>query len=594
MAKKKKRIKKVMVVEAVADYSFDQMREFLQDELNEQGIAIVDPDGDQVNYPGMMPWVVDVYSDRLIYRAGSDLYSIPYTASDGADGPEAEFGDPVEVFVTYTPTGETSESLREAGRMFSAANTAKLQSSLDQIKNAHDQVMKAHGTMSKMLDQVDASESLREASKPLTASVGGEEHPAKDFAYTPNIHRPSTWKFPIHDKAHVNAASARMNQTDIPEKDLPGVKAKVRAAWKKVYPDKKPEEMPDAIKEAEGDESDGLLLMEAGLLQDKVAPLLEAAVRRDGTMPIKIISPGWGSSGYYSREMLEHAADQFPAGMQMFLNHATRAERAARPEGDVNKLAATLTENARFLEHAPAGYKAKDDGPGLYAEARIVDSKRKLVEDLAQHVGLSINGEATKIRYGEAEGRRGPIIEGIKKVDSVDIVTRAGRGGEVMQIMESYNGTEYPKIKREVENMNEEAQEELRKAQAENARLKEALILREAKDILTETLAGQEYTAVSELTKQRISESLASNPPMKGGDLDKDVLTGKIKEAVKAEVDYLAKLTGAGQVRGFGGSGMPMQESSKESQEAEEARSAELFRQMGLKESTAKLAAAGR
>jgi hypothetical protein len=50
---------------------------------------------------------------------------------------------------------------------------------------------------------------------------------------------------------------------------------------------------------------------------------------------------------------------------------------------------------------------------------------------------VSILGDATDIYEGEAEGRRGRIIEGLAKVHSVDFVTRAGRGGQVLQVLES-------------------------------------------------------------------------------------------------------------------------------------------------------------
>ncbi len=571
----------VTVSESVADYSFDQMREFLQDELNEEmGTESSSP------FDVSRPYVVDVYPDRVIFRKEGDLYQVDYTVSDTAGGPEATFGSPVEVFVTYKPTGEsgTEESLREAGAVLSKANLAKVKAAVDALMA----VMKAAGMMQESLSEADT----------LTASVGGAEHPASDFAYVPHSKRPSSWKFPIFDKAHVDNASARINQTDIPAKDLPAVKAKIRAAWKKYYPDKKPADMPDAIKEGEGDESDGLLLIESGLAEDMVTPLLEAAIREDGTMPIKIISPGWGSTGYYSREVLEQAASKFPAGTQMFLNHATRAERAARPEGDITKLAATLTEDAHFLDHAPAGYKAKDDGAGLYAEARVVETHRQLLEDLAPHIGLSINGSATNIKYGEAEGRRGPIIEGIAKADSVDFVTRPGRGGEVLQIMESYRETEFPTIETEVKDMNEDEARKLKESneelESENKRLTEALILREAGDVISEVLAAKEYDQVSDLTKKRISEALSKNPPVKDEKLDRDTFENQIKETVKAEIDYLAQITGAGKVTGSGGSSSQGSHEVQESADVLHKRRVERFKRQGLSEAAAEAAAKGR
>ena len=63
----------------------------------------------------------------------------------------------------------------------------------------------------------------------------------------------------------------------------------------------------------------------------------EAAVRSDGTAAIKLITPGWGSSGYYSPAVLEAAGTDrvFPRGTQMFLDHPGSTERPDRPERSV-------------------------------------------------------------------------------------------------------------------------------------------------------------------------------------------------------------------------------------------------------------------
>jgi hypothetical protein len=66
-----------------------------------------------------------------------------------------------------------------------------------------------------------------------TASVGGVEHPMEDFAYHPDPDKPSTWKFPIFDAAHVRNALARWTQADIPEADKAAVLARIHAAAEK-------------------------------------------------------------------------------------------------------------------------------------------------------------------------------------------------------------------------------------------------------------------------------------------------------------------------------------------------------------------------
>jgi hypothetical protein len=140
---------------------------------------------------------------------------------------------------------------------------------------------------------------------------------------------------------------------------------------------------------------------------------------------VQIITPGWGSSGYYSPEVLEQAATDkvIPAGTHMYLNHATESERHDRPERDVEKIAAVLVEDATW------------DGKSLSSAADLMGPHAELIESLAPYIGVSISGSATDIVVGEAEGRTGPIIEGLAHVSSVDFVTHAGRGG--MLLLES-------------------------------------------------------------------------------------------------------------------------------------------------------------
>ena len=55
-------------------------------------------------------------------------------------------------------------------------------------------------------------------------------------------------------------------------------------------------------------------------------------VDSNGVMPIKIISPGWGSSGYYTKEALTNGASAYKEGLKMYIDHPTETEEAERPE----------------------------------------------------------------------------------------------------------------------------------------------------------------------------------------------------------------------------------------------------------------------
>lgn len=78
--------------------------------------------------------------------------------------------------------------------------------------------------------------------------------PASGWAYTPDKTETSTWKLNISDATHVSGAVSalgkgfRGNKVQIPEEDLPAVKRKVRAAYKKFHPDL---DMPEILKASE-------------------------------------------------------------------------------------------------------------------------------------------------------------------------------------------------------------------------------------------------------------------------------------------------------------------------------------------------------
>lgn len=162
----------------------------------------------------------------------------------------------------------------------------------------------------------------------------------------------------------------------------------------------------------------------------------EAALRKDGTVGVRIITPGWGASGYYSADVLEAAAGAqvFPAGTQMYWDHPTATERADRPERSLRDLAAVTETAARWDANHP-------QGAGLYAQVKVFEAFRPLLAEMAPHIGVSIRA-AAEVVAGEAEGRRGRIVERIVEGKSVDFVTQPGRGGKVLAILEAAGRTD--------------------------------------------------------------------------------------------------------------------------------------------------------
>lgn len=140
---------------------------------------------------------------------------------------------------------------------------------------------------------------------------------------------------------------------------------------------------------------------------------------------ITIIREGWGSSGYYSRKVIERDGPRiFPPGTQMFVDHPTEAEEQARPERSVKDLAAVIVESPRMA------------GDALVAVAEIKQHWEPVIDALAEDIGLSIRA-AGMLEDGEAEGRTGPIVTALTEGYSVDFVTRAGAGGKIGKLIES-------------------------------------------------------------------------------------------------------------------------------------------------------------
>lgn len=162
----------------------------------------------------------------------------------------------------------------------------------------------------------------------------------------------------------------------------------------------------------------------------ETTPLSEAGtIAPTGRMRVHAITAGMGSSGYYSPDVLREAAAQnlIPAGTPMYLDHASQSERQDRPERSVRDIAAVFTESVTFDEQSQA----------LAGEIRVFAPYQELLTEMAPYIGLSISGSATDITEGTVDGRRVPVVEGLASIDSVDWVTRAGRGGRVVALLES-------------------------------------------------------------------------------------------------------------------------------------------------------------
>jgi len=151
--------------------------------------------------------------------------------------------------------------------------------------------------------------------------------------------------------------------------------------------------------------------------------LIEAEGEPTGSLvAVTIITPGKGSSGEYPPETIKKLAESpiWDTPVHMYMNHATGAERNSRPEGDIRELAGVID-----------GRPVIDDSGALVGRAKIFPEYRDFIRERAPYIGVSINAS------GIMAPGKDRVIKEITQVDSVDFVTKPGRGGKITAVLES-------------------------------------------------------------------------------------------------------------------------------------------------------------
>lgn len=313
---------------------------------------------------------------------------------------------------------------------------------------------------------------------------------------------------------------------------------------------------------------------------------------------IKLIAPGWGSNGYYSKETLKLAAKErvFHAGLQMLWNHPTDQEEMDRPEGDLRDLAAVLTEDAKWMDNGPTG-------PGLYAMANVFDKFRETLSNIWEHIGVSIRYFGSHAS-GAAEGRAGELVTQIRRALSVDFVTLAGAGGEVVQMFESARGAQ-PLTG--AETMNEEQlrkmlesllpgmlseatkplTEGMRALQNENKALQVREGLRTAAGLVRAEYTKPGVVVHAAMLEAAVSDLCLAAPMTEAGALDETKFKPMLEARLKRDAELFSTLTGSGNVTGAGSSA-PAELSDEDYAKRMES----VGRSMGLSEKEAKAWAA--
>jgi len=394
---------------------------------------------------------------------------------------------------------------------------------------------------------------------------------------------------------------------------------------------------------AKGQESGNVTTQLEELVETSfAAPLERNFIKPDGTARVRIIAPGWGSSGYYSESMLKSNKFVYTEATHDYIDHPTKTEERERPERSLKDLAAVITGNVKYeSEGVPV--------PGVYADIHVFKEYRDFLNEKAPYIGMSHRAIGKGVQ-GTAEGKQGKIIESLHKCLSVDFVTKPGAGGGIMPMYEAYrkNGShadyetlaeqEPPADNEQIEENNEEimanepketvltveslretrpdlftkvkeavlqeiqASEATKATEADHAkllkesqdmkveldRLREAQVIQEAGKIVAKAL---EKSTLPEITKTRLLESVPKRAQLKDGKLDEAAFGPIVTEAIKTETDYVAKLTESGKVKGMGGSSTGGSETLTEAALKERT---EMYIDLGMTKEAAEIAAKGR
>ena len=517
-------------------------------------------------------WVEDVFENEVIYNVNGQSYKAGYRLEDG----KAVFGEPEKVvrqtiYKSLESLRETyTEIIQEVGKRNAALDASRVKKILQlcqELLSSDDEP-----------DEKDIKKATKEATLTLEwikeqASMKTEDgvsFPASAYAYVPDTEKASTWKLRMWEdlekkitRKQLDAAAAALSpggfrgqKVQIPSADLAAVKRKIRTEYRKL--DVEEADISKWVKETETRE----------LLRNYVS-LAEATFDK-GRAQVIVIKPGFNESEdrYYPAEVLKRDYGIFE-GQKMYADHPTEDEDKARPERSIKDWVATLVE-VKCDEDGIVTGVAEIVEPWLMQKLASLRDKQMLSE-----MGISINavGSASKATI---DGKETLVIEKLVAARSVDFVTEPGAGGIVtfyeadrsrdIDLVElSALKDRRPDLIKALEaEVRIEIDMEVKKAMEDKERITElegqiSTLTTERDELQTKVTEAEKAQAKAE-TQATIKEAVekAELPDAAKERLVerfKDAETAEgIEEAIKAEVDYIAKLAEAGKVKGMGAS----------------------------------------
>jgi len=546
-------------------------------------------------------WIEDFTETELFYNRDRQSYKATYSiAGDGI----VTIGDSVKVSrqIIFKPMealqAKYAEIVQEAGKRNAALDAARLKKIVALCQEL---------LSSEEPDEEKTKEALKEADKALAwlkeqaamKTEDGVKYPAAAFAYVPDAEKPSTWKLRMWEdlekkvtRAQLGRAAAALSpggfrgqKVAIPNADLPTVKRKIRAEYRKLGAED--DEIPKAVKEGQKQVPGGYIyngkLDEVRELVQSYMPLTEAKFDK-GRATVIVIKAGFNTTEdrYYPAEVLKRDYGIFE-GMKMYADHPTEEEDKARPERSIRDWVATLTE-VTCDEIGTVTGVAEIVEPWLMQKLASLRDKEMLSE-----MGISINavGSASK---STIDGKETLVIEKLVACRSVDFVTEPGAGGVVtlyesdrnhdIDLIELATLKEHrPDLVKAIEaTVRAEITKEVKKTMENEDRIKDLEgqieTLTTERDNLKEAAEKAEKEKVKAEAQATIKEAVdkAELPDAAKERLierykDAETADG-IEEAIQSEVDYIAKLAEAGKVKGMGSSKVDPEKAKEELKES--------------------------
>ncbi len=514
--------------------------------------------------------IEEVFEEEVIYSVNGQSYRASFML--GEDG-GIVIGEPQKVVAqkVYKPMESLqttySEIIQEVGKRNASLDAARVKKIVELCQEL---------LSSEEPDEKKTKEALKEATSVLkfikeqavTKTEDGIKFPAAAYAYMPDAEKSSTWKLRLWEdldkkvtRAQLGRAAAALSpggfrgqKVAIPSADLPAVKRKIRTEYRKLDVDD--EDIPRWVKEVETRER---------ILN--YVPLTEAKFDK-GRATVIVIKPGFNTTEdrYYPAEILKRDFGIFE-GQKMYADHPTEEEDKARPERSIRDWVATLADVICDESGTVTGV-AEIVEPWLMQKLASLRDKEMLSE-----MGISINavGSASK---GTIDGKETLVIEKLVACKSVDFVTEPGAGG-VVTLYESDRNHDIdlvelatlkekrPDLIKAVEaNVRAEITKEVKKAMENEERvtelegqietltterdsLKEAALQAKKEKTKAEAQAtikeAVDKAELPDAAKERLLERFKDTESAEG-----------IEEAIKSEVDYIAKITEGGKVKGLG------------------------------------------